>query len=92
MSNYRSLLTCKAPLCSSGKRGFADGAAADRELMRVRRLRRADPTAGRKPGRVERAIYRCAACGWWHLTASGPRSRGPRGRTDRARSPRGRRR
>lgn len=45
------------PKCISGKREFPSLIAANRELLRCWRK-----------GREEREVYRCKACGAYHLT------------------------
>lgn len=56
-----------APLCTSGKRPFETEARALGQLSKAKERR--SRVSGYKPGRVENRAYKCAGCGWWHLTA-----------------------
>lgn len=57
------------PICSSGKRGFPDRAAAEENLRKVRAAR-AEGHAGRRADAAESAVYECPACHWWHLSST----------------------
>ncbi|MCD2187828.1 hypothetical protein [Actinomycetospora soli] len=57
------------PGCTSGKMGWPDQVEAERALRSAVHWRRRNPGRGRTPGRVEKTVYLCKACRWWHLSS-----------------------
>lgn len=71
----RMVLDPDAPMCPSGKRVLRTEDEARERLALAAASRREDGAGGRRPGRVEQVIYRCAACPYWHLSAVTGRQR-----------------
>jgi hypothetical protein len=55
------------PLCSSGKARYASQEVARGALAKTQQHRREHGVTGGKPGPGPAAVYRCKACGGWHL-------------------------
>lgn len=63
MSHVLTKASMRCP--ATGKAAFVDEERALRELERALTSERWENVHGHQPSRV----YRCAKCGWWHLTS-----------------------
>ncbi len=58
-----------SPICASGKRGYETEHKARQHLKRIQYARGMKGDKPRKgSGRVERNVYLCKTCDWWHLS------------------------
>lgn len=68
----------EAPICPSGKRPLRNQDTARKHLRTAAWTKRNLGRTGRKADKVERDVYECKACGWWHLTGQAPNTGRPR--------------
>jgi len=57
-----------APMCTSGKRPYRTEEEVQRALRGAQAMRQQhDRNQARRPGVVEKGVYECAVCHWWHM-------------------------